>query len=451
MRKYAALPLSLAAALVFGLFAGCSQGASPSTAESTAGDSQVVSTDSAASPTADGDSRSIEIWCWDLSEPRMKSNSAFTEQSGVEVKLTAVESKDMAQKLQTTLAAGGDMPDIAWLEATFRGKLLSLDIWEDITAEPYNYSKDDMLDYLIPLETSPNGNYVGPECPSVAGMAYKRELALEYFGTDDPAELEKLLPDWDAFVEAGKGVQEKSGGKVFMMSSLGLASIMLKGQTTEPFVIGDKLNLDASMRPILERLIELKANGICDVLDRSSPEEGASYAGNDHIFYPCASWSVEFTIKANDRDGEGRWAFMLPPDGPFPWGGTVTAVPQKAKNKVDAVEFIKFFFATVEGSKIELDAVGNFSPYKPVYEIEDFYDFPDPYFGGQNVVQEIATRVLPNIGGVRVPNQYDQDVDDVLNLAIKSINASDGTSISVDELIASMEDDLLNKQATLTK
>ena len=80
--------------------------------------------------------REVTIWCWDTGDTRKQMHDEFTKATGIKVNLVAVESKDMTQKLQTTLASGGELPDIAWLEATFRGKLLSLDIWEDITADP---------------------------------------------------------------------------------------------------------------------------------------------------------------------------------------------------------------------------------------------------------------------------------------------------------------------------
>ena len=451
MKTRKLLSLATVSLVIASILAGCSSPAgSAGSAGGAGGSSTPASSGSSGGSSAAGGS-SINIWCWDKSDSRTQMHSKFTEATGISVELTAVESKDMTQKLQTTLAAGGDMPDIAWLESTYRGKLLSLDIWEDITAAPYSFDKSNVLDYLIPLETAGDGSYVGPECPSVAGMAFKRELAKEYLGTDDPAELEKLLPDWDAFIKAGQEVSSKSGGKVFMMSSLGAAGIMLKGQITESFIDGNKLNLDASMKPILERLVELKTKGICDVLDYDSPEEGASYAGNEHIFYPCANWSVEFTIKSNDKDGLDRWGFMLPPGGPFPMGGTVMGVPKKAVNKEGAVTYIKYFFGSEDGAKLQRDYKGNFSPYKPLYDQPDFYSAEDPYFHGQNVLQEISQRVLPNIKSVRLPSEYDQDINDVYNLAVKSINASNGTDISVDDLIAQMKDDLINKNPDITE
>jgi multiple sugar transport system substrate-binding protein len=398
-----------------------------------------------------GQSNEITIWGWDRSDRRAEMHDLFTKDSGINVNISIVESRDMTQKLQTTMAAGGEMPDIAWCEATYRGKLLSLDIWEDTTAAPYNFDKGQVLDYLLPLETSDTGRWVGPECPSVAGMAYKRGLAKEYFGTDDPEELERMFPDWPSFIRAGQEVQRKSGGKVFMMASLGSAANIMRGQSSEPFVNGDKLNLEKSMQPILEQLIEFKRYGICDVIDSGTPEEGASYATNEHIFYPCANWSLVFTIRANDRNGIGRWGFMLPPGGPFPWGGTVMGVPKNGKNKLGGVAYIKYFFGSEVGARHQRDYMGNFSPYKPLYQQADFYSAKDEYFAGQDVQQAISQRVLPNIKGVRPPSKYDQDLADVLNLAITSINASTGTSVTAAALINQMKDDLVNKQPTIIK
>lgn len=435
------LALAVSSFLTLSAFSGCASKEPVNTSQGGA----------ASSAASAGAPSKINIWCWDKSDSRAQMHSKFTEETGITVELTAVQSKDMTQKLQTTLASDGDMPDIAWLEATFRGKLLSLNIWEDISKAPYNFDKANVLDYLIPLETSEDGQYVGPECPSVAGLAYKRELAKQYLGTDDPKELEKLIPDWDSVIRVGKYVMAKSQGKVFMFSSLGAVGNMLKGQSTYPFIDGDKLNLKTSMKPILERLIELKKSGMVDVLDFDSPEEGASYAGNEHIFYPCANWSVEFTIKSNDKDGKNRWGFMLPPGGPFPWGGTVMGVPQKAVNKEAAVEYIKYFFGSEKGASLQRDFKGNFSPFKPLYANADFYSAKDEYFAGQDVLQAISQDILPNIKGVRLPSKYDQDINDAYNLVIKTINASKDGNVSADDMISKMEDDLVNKQPAITK
>ncbi|MBW7456547.1 extracellular solute-binding protein, partial [Paenibacillus sepulcri] len=300
-RIWRGIPLFLVSILIGTLLVSCSSGG---------GNNQTAANNEESQQSSDTGGKTAEkktdinIWTWDVSDSRKKLYEEFTKLNPqYNIVLTSVLAKDMAQKLQTALASGADLPDIAWLEQTFRGKLLSLDIWEDLSKEPYSLDTSQLLDYLIPLETTDSGVYVGPEAPSVAGMAYKRALAKEYFGTDDPAELEKIFTDWDVFIEKGKEVKQKSNGSVFMFASLGDAYAFLKGQSSTPFIQGDTLNFDQGVKPILQKLVEMKQAGIVDTLDVSSPAEGTSYTDEIHIFYPCANWSVDFTIKANDKDG----------------------------------------------------------------------------------------------------------------------------------------------------
>lgn len=400
--------------------------------------------------TPSGD-RAINIWCWDSSDSRAQMHQDFTDEMGIKVDLTAVLAVDMAQKLQTTLAAGGVMPDIAWCEATYRGALLNLGIWEDMTKEPYNFDTSLVLDYLVQLETSVDGQFIGPECPSVAGLAYKRDLAKKYLGTDDPAELEKLLPTWNDFMGKGKEVNKASNGDVYMFSSLGALGVILKGQGDTPFVTGNKITFENSMKPILNQLAQFSAAGAVDIFDYDSAEEGASYATDENIFYPCANWSVVFTIKANDKEGQNRWGFMLPPNGGFAMGGTVMAVPAAAKNKEDAVTYIKYFFQDERGAILQKEYKGNFSPYKPLYEKpEPFYSAVDEWFAGQDVMKDIQTRVLPSIKSVRTPVPYDQNIQDAYNLACKSINAARG-DLDIDKLLNTMADELITNNPELTR
>lgn len=130
-------------------------------------------------------------------------------------------------------------------------------------------------------------------------------------------------------------------------------------------------------------------------------------------------------------------------------GGTVHGVPKDAKHKEEAAEYIRFIDLSQDGAVIQRDAKGNFTSYKPTYDDPEFYTMEDPYFGGQDVQQIIAQEVLPNIGTVRAPSKYDQDIEDVYNLALKTINAN--PDVTVDELIATMESELMGKDPAITK
>jgi len=142
---------------------------------------------------------------------------------------------------------------------------------------------------------------------------------------------------------------------------------------------------------------------------------------------------------------------MLPPNGGFAMGGTVMAVPAAAKNKEDAVTYIKYFFQDERGANLQKKYKGNFSPFKPIYEkSEPFYTKPDEWFAGQDVLKDIQTRVLPSIKSVRTPVPYDQDIQDAFNLACKSINAAKG-QVKIDELLDTMANELITNNPELTR
>lgn len=434
-----------AVAMLSGLLAGCSGGNGESDNKTSA---DVGNVQESKAGTED-DRIPIEIWTWDIATCT-EIHQIFEEKfPQYKIVLTPVESSQLTQKLQTTLASGGQVPDICLLEYTHRGKLFQLDIWEDISAEPYGFPSDQMLDWLVPNETDDFGNYVGPEYVAVGALAYKRNLTKEYFGTDDPEELQKLFPDWDSFIAAGVEVQEKSGGKVFMLPSVGAAGAILKGQSQETYFNGEKINFNSSIKPIFNQLIEMKQKNVVDMLDYGSPEEAASCSKNEHIFFECPAWALSQIIYKNDPDGAGRWGLMLPPGGGYAGTSASMGVPKGAKNKEGAAEYIKFFQSTIEGGALIRDYKSSLIPLKAAYEDTSFYSQKDPFFNNQDVWQVFAN-TAQNIKGVRPLNNYDQDFEDSYALAVKTINANGG-DITADEITETMVEELTNKHPELIK
>ena len=410
--------------------------------------------DPAVSAAQEGDAKTltderipIEIWTWDIATCT-EIHQIFEEKfPQYKIVLTPVESSQLTQKLQTTLASGGQVPDICLLEYTHRGKLFQLDIWEDLSAEPYHFPDSEMLEWLVPNETDDFGNYVGPEYVAVGALAYKRNLTKEYFGTDDPEELQKMFPDWDSFIAAGEVVQEKSGGKVFMLPSVGAAGAILKGQSPETYFEGNQIRFNASIKPIFERLIEMKQKKTVDMLDYGSPEEAASCGKDEHIFFECPAWALSQIIYKNDPEGAGRWGLMLPPGGGYAGTSASMGVPKGAKNKEGAAEYIKFFQSTMEGGALIRDYKSSLIPLKAAYEDPEFYSQEDPFFGNQDVWRVFA-ETAKNIRGVRPLNNYDQDFEDSYALAVKTINASNG-DITAQEITQTVVDELVNKHPEL--
>ncbi|TDF95391.1 ABC transporter substrate-binding protein [Paenibacillus piri] len=434
--------------ICFALLAGCGGGDSKPSSSPNGSNPQ------AASPSNPKDMKAqITVWTWEPRDNQKKIIDDFNKDyPGIDVTFTNVESRDMVTKLQTAMASGADLPDVVWLESANRGKLIDLNIWEDLSGAPYNVKKEDLLDFMIPLSTTKEGKLVGIEVsPPFAGLSYKRDLAKKYLGTDDPVELEKLLKDWNAFTEKGKQVKEQSGGTVFMFTGVSEIISIAKGQNTIPLVKDGKLNIKESLTPIFSLALNMQKAGIVDKLEGGAPPAYlASYAAKKHIFYPAATWAPTYRIKANDKNGSGNWGIMGAPGGGFLNGGTIVAIPQKAKNKQAAFEYIKWMYLSEKGAISNRDHLEYFNTLKSTYKDPKFYSKTDAFFGGQDVLKKFA-EIAPSVIVGPPVTKYDKEIIGAIDLAVKTMNSNEDGALSVDTLISSMEKDILSQVPELKK
>jgi multiple sugar transport system substrate-binding protein len=380
----------------------------------------------------------VTVWGWD--DNWKKIFDVYSEKVNPNIKVDYVPVNDYAKKFVTALASGTDIPDMGWMEMGSRGKFVAMDVWEKLEDSPYSVNKSDMLPFLVPLCTNPEGKIVGIECgPSPSGLAYRRDLAKQYFGTDDPAQLEKIFTSWDVFIEKGVQVKQKSGGSVYMFASIGDAVQVLGYQNTTPFVENNSLKIKDTLLGPFKTVQAMRDKGIVDKLDQWSPAWNASFSSAKYIFYPCASWSPMYMIEPNDKDGKGHWGLMLPPGGAFNWGGTIFGIPKAAKNKAASWKVLQWSVWSVDGAKYQRDMHGSMSAYKPVYQDASFYAKPDEYFAGQPLLQIFSG--LAEKTQVRPLNKYDDVVSDAISLGIKGLT----TGASASDAVKAIEAEITRK------
>jgi len=180
----------------------------------------------------------------------------------IKVNYVFVPADEYTTKLMSTIASGAEMPDVVNLEMTPRGMLVNMDVWERLDAEPYNLDKSLLVPFSIPLISNERGEIVSVQIDNtVGGYAFDRALAKEFFGTDDPTELENIFPSLNEIVSRGKEVSQKSNGEIFMFSGVGDAFSAISGLfTSEPLVLDGKLNLEPTFLETYEIIAELIAN-----------------------------------------------------------------------------------------------------------------------------------------------------------------------------------------------
>jgi multiple sugar transport system substrate-binding protein len=393
----------------------------------------------------------ITEWVW--GDYEQKGASEFNNYyPNIKVNYVVIPSSNYTQKLQTTAASGGDMPDVANLEMTPRGMLVNLDIWERLDAAPYNMNKGDLVPWALPLISNEKGEVVSVQIDNcVGGYTYNRALAKKYFGTDDPAALEKIFTSWDVYIQKGKEIHDKSNGKNYLFGGVDDAFMAIFGLYTKDALVtpDKKLNLDSSYLPsykIIEKLVKDKSVG---KYNEWTPAWNSSFSSDTVAFFPGPSWFLTWAIKANDKKSTGKYGLITPPTGGYSWGGTAYAIPKASKNKLQAWTYIKWFTMSLEGSKCFMKNEATPTLYKPAYAT-DLYSTDankDPYFGGQNVMQKlIEIGQNPNTKA-RPMTKYDNAISDTNSMILQDL----GKGMSADAAFEKLKTEILKKLPELSK
>ena len=413
--------------VICSVLAGCSASGGASS-ETEKKDSEAMKTEAAkelSAPkkeTKSEGTETITMWGWNAGDIE-KIFDAYKEETGADVALdyVTVQQEESFQKLQTTISAGLDLPDIVPSEVNQRGTMLSLDIWEDLSAEPYNFDKSQIFEYEIPLCSNEKGELCAlPWDVSTAGLAYKRDLAKEYLGTDDPDEISAMFQSWDEFLAKGKEIREKSRGKVYMFASLTNVKQIMDGQNPQPIVQNDTLDM-TSVKETLSWMIKFRDEGIVDNILESSTAYSASYADDLHIFYPCAGWTPNYVIRPNDPQGAGNWGLTVPPQGCFSWGGSAFMIPRDARHKQAAYDFISWM-NTEEGTRTQREVVNYNTSNVEAYKDPEFSALYDEWFGGQNIGELLFNKAMENIQ-VRPVSTHDATIMEVWSMVTEAVNS----------------------------
>ncbi|MFV0499760.1 MAG: ABC transporter substrate-binding protein [Bacilli bacterium] len=384
----------------------------------------------------------LTIWGWD--DPYYNAITAgFNElYPNVTFEYTPMANGDSLQKYQTAVASATELPDLPWAIVDSRAKLFELDMWEDLSAEPYNFDINDVYDYTHQKLLNSASEVCGIEQNlSPAGYAYRKDLALEYLGTDDPEELEAMLSTWDDFAAKGAEVYEKSGGTVFMLQGPSDAQQFAREQDGKSWIEGDVIKVTDAIRNSLEIAVELRDNNATDNLEAWSPAWYASFGEGKHIFTGCATWSVPFNIEPNDPEGEttGHWALMSAPGGNISWGGTTTGISKTCEDKRLAWEFIKYSHLSTEGAEV-LNSIGYLTSAKqPYIDNPDLKVVKSLWFGDQDLGVVYFDEIIPEIKP-RAMNIDDNIIHETLNLVTTSLN--NDSSMTADDAVAQLEEEL---------
>lgn len=266
----------------------------------------------------------------------------FEALTGAKVDLQVVPNEQYLNKLKPLLKTKKNVPDIFVGEAGFIKEVVNLGMSEDLGKAPYNANTKDMYAYAASMGKDNKGvlRALTWQCTPGALM-YRRSIAKEVFGTDDPAEVQKQFTSWESFLAAGKKLAAK--GYTLIPGAGDLGQIFYSSKK-KPY-IDDKNN--GYIDPIITDFFEVSkavrdGNMDAKLAAWSAPwmDGGNTKPGEAKIFsYAWPTWGLFFVMNGW-KNSVGDWGMINAPVGYY-WGGTWLNIYKDSPNKALAWEFIK--------------------------------------------------------------------------------------------------------------
>ncbi len=322
----------------------------------------------------------------------------FEARTGAEVDMQIVPLADYEAKIRPLLATGRNVPDIFVGEAAYVRQFVEAGYWTNLSQAPYNASTSEMFDYAAKMGTDADGKIVALTWQTTpGGWFYRRSLAKEYFGTDDPAEIAKLFKDWNSVLEAAEALKEETGGRVKMFPGIGetIFRIFYSARTTPWVNSKNEFAIDPQLLEYLRIAKVIRDSGYDAKLDDwAGPwfEAMNTPSGEAEVFlYGWPTWGLQFVMNSQENS-IGDWAVAAPP-APFFWGGTWVGIYKESPNKALAWEFISMLTQDTEWMEQYALRSSDFLSNKVVMErIKDNYS--SETLGGQNHFQYFFEQTL---------------------------------------------------------
>ncbi|MCR4716497.1 MAG: carbohydrate ABC transporter substrate-binding protein [Lachnospiraceae bacterium] len=448
MKSIVALVLVLAMSLTMW---GCGGSSSSSTATSSKKSDSSAATSSgsdeapAAEINATDDGTVLNIYCWNTEfQGRFKAyypgytpDGEGDEASGkisndlgeftVNWVITPSDDNAYQNKLDETLpgntdASADDKIDIFLIEADYALKYVNSDYTVDVKG--LGLTDDDlsqMYDYTKTVGTNNNdGTLRAVSWQATPGLfAYRRSIAKDVLGTDDPTEVQSKLSDWSAFDSVAAQAKEKG---YFMLSGYDDAYRTFSNNVSKKWVDdSNTIQIDDALWQWVDQTKTYTDSGYNNKTSLWSPEWSADQSKAGKVFgFFYSTWGINFTLLGNsleDAEGEekvgngiyGDWAVCEGPAAYY-WGGSWICAAAGTDNKSLVCDIMRVMTCDQAIAKKITEDTQDYTNNMAAMEEIANSDYSSDFLGGQNHIALFAA-AAPNID-ISNMGAYDQGLNE---------------------------------------
>ena len=243
-------------------------------------------------------------------------------------------------------------------------------------------------------------------CPGL--LVYRRDIAKDVFGTDDPEEVGKKMKDWDT----AKATAEELKAKGYYTFASYADTFRLYGNSiSQPWVEdgATTVNVDQQVMNWIKDSKEWLDAGYLNktVKGQWNDDWNKAMGSESKVFaFLFPAWGIDFTLKPNWNGEDGEWGVTNPPQE-YNWGGSYI----HAATGTDNPEHAKDIILALTGNKDNLLKISkdysDFTNTKSgMQEVATDDTFASDFLGGQNPFEYFAP-VAENIK-IAPLSAYDQ-------------------------------------------
>ena len=321
---------------------------------------------------------------------------------------------------------------------------------DEDTKEQYQYTKD--------IVTSTNGDIKGTTWQATPGLfAYRRSIARDVLGTDDPDEVQKALSDWDKFDRVARKAHDK-GYK--MLSGYDDSYRVFSNNVSAPFVEdGKTVNIDPSIMNWVKQTKDYTDKGYNNKTSLFKDDWKKDQGPEGDVFgFFYSTWGINFTLAGNSLEtpeeeggklevGNGVYGDYAVCQGPasWYWGGTWICGATGTDNRTLVCDIMKQLTCNKDIMKqITIDTQDYTNNMAAMKELAEDPDFGSDFLGGQNhIALFVAAAPLIDMSNA---GPYDQGINEGMQTAFKDY--FDGT-VDEDKAKANFETTIKEKYPEL--
>lgn len=408
---------------------------------------------------------------WTLSNDLIDFGERYQEQTGVTVETVVIEPANYPTKVQTALLAGEKEPDIIVGEPKMLEDFYDAGFFEDLDQYGAQDYADQIVDYVWEVGQSEDGVQRAISYQiTPAGIYYRRDIAKEVFGTDDPEEVGKLFADYPTILETADKLKN-AGYRIFSSDA---EMNVFSGDSA--WVVDGTLNVSEARYEYMDLCVQLYQDGLTayanqwstpwyqamagevpiltadiqnyaddsvDVWDAEAFEEATKDMMKTEVFaFGLPSWGV-LTMRDNVKDTSGLWGVCSGPASGFD-GGTYIGISSQSEKKDLAWDFVKFCTLNEETADWWIEfSQGDTVSLKSA--LEKHKDDANEIYGGEKLYQ-FWLEQAKTIDTSKV-TRYDQAIGDAWGNAISAVKTGEKTK---EEAVAEFYDKIESTYPDIT-